>query len=46
MYIIYCAYFELYTNSFGGTKFKKNYIWGYANKKKKGWIPIVYAMPT
>jgi hypothetical protein len=24
---------ELYTNNFGGTKLKRNYIWGYANKK-------------
>jgi hypothetical protein len=25
------------TNSFGGTKLKRNYIWGYANKN--GWMP-------
>jgi hypothetical protein len=24
----------LYTNSFGGTKLRRNYIWGYGNKKK------------
>jgi hypothetical protein len=22
-----------YTNNFGGTKLKRNYIWGYANKE-------------
>jgi hypothetical protein len=30
---------NLNTNSFGGTKSKRNYIWGYANKK--GSIPLV-----
>jgi hypothetical protein len=25
--------YELYTNNFGGTKLKRNYIWGYANIK-------------
>jgi hypothetical protein len=24
---------ELYANNFGGTKLKRNYIWGYENKK-------------
>jgi hypothetical protein len=30
MYIIDC---ELYSDNFGGTKLKRNYIWVYANKK-------------
>jgi hypothetical protein len=37
--IIDCVLLELYTNSFGGTELKTNYIWGYANKK--GSIPPV-----
>jgi hypothetical protein len=30
--------YTICTNNFGGTKLKRNYIWGYANKK--GWIPL------
>lgn len=25
---------EFYTNNFEGTKLKRNYIWGHANKKR------------
>jgi hypothetical protein len=32
MYIIGCVQLELYINNFGGTKLKRNYIWGYATK--------------
>jgi hypothetical protein len=37
MSIIDCVQLELYTNKFGGTKLKRNYIWRYANKTD--WIP-------
>jgi hypothetical protein len=40
MYIVDCVYIKLYTNNFGGTKLKRNYIWGYANEK--GWIPLLW----
>jgi hypothetical protein len=33
MQIIDYAQLELYTNTFGGTQLKRDYIWGYANKK-------------
>jgi hypothetical protein len=33
MQVIDSAQLELYTNNFGGTKLKRNYIWGYANKR-------------
>jgi hypothetical protein len=29
-----CNLNELCTNNFGGTKLKRNYMWGYANKKR------------
>jgi hypothetical protein len=33
MEIADCAYLELHTNNFEGTKLKRNYIWEYATKK-------------
>jgi hypothetical protein len=44
MYIRGYVQLELYTNNFGGTKLKTNYIWGYANKK--GWIPLVQTIQS
>jgi hypothetical protein len=40
MYIIDYVQLKIYINNFGGTKLKRNYISGYANKK--GWIPLAY----
>jgi hypothetical protein len=34
----------LYTNNTGGTKLKKNYIWGYVNKKKLNTTVIEWFM--
>jgi hypothetical protein len=30
-----CVQVKLYKNNFGGTELKRNYIWGYKNKKEK-----------
>jgi hypothetical protein len=31
-----------YTNNFGGTKLKRNYIWGYVNKKRLNTTGLVH----
>jgi hypothetical protein len=42
MYIIRYVKLAFCTNNFGGTKLKRNDIWGYANKKCL--IPLVYTI--